>query len=251
MTRSRRFVPLAALAFGLLPGMAFPSLAFADAGFTPDQRQEIIAIVRQALKDDPSILRDAVLSMRAQQARQEETTQKSLIASHAGAVTDARGDGLAGNPAGNVTLTEFYDPRCPYCQRMVPVINQLVASDPKLRVVFKLIPILGPQSVLESRAIAAAGQQGAYVPMQEAVMRESAPVTMDKIEATARSLKLDPARLARDMNDPAITAHLNDNVALAKALHIDGTPAIVIGDDMISGAVDLGDLQKAVTAARS
>ena len=239
----------------LLPALAWgtafsPALAWGDP-FTPAQRQEVVAIVRQALKDDPSILRDAVLSLRASEEKQEQDGQQQLIASHSAALTDGRGDAVAGNPAGNVTLVEFYDPRCPYCRRMVPVIDAMVASDPKLRVVFKLIPILGPQSVLEARAIAAAGAQGAYVPMQEALMRQSAPVTDETIASIARSLHLDPARLVRDMNGAAVAGHLDDNVALAKALKIDGTPAIVVGNQMISGAVAESDLQKAVDAARS
>ncbi len=245
MARSRCLLPALALGASLLPG-----LARADA-FTPAQRQEIVAIVRQALREDPSILRDAVLSLRASEEKQEQNSQQQLIASHSAALTDARGDGVAGNPAGDVTLVEFYDPRCPYCRRMVPVIDAMVASDPKLRVIFKLIPILGPQSVLQSRLISAAGAQGAYVPMQEALMRKSAPVTADAVASIARSLRLDPARLARDMNGSAVSGHLDGNLALAKALKIDGTPAIVVGDQMISGAVDQADLERAVNAARS
>ena len=246
MMRSRLAVfALMAGGWGLLPGFA------AADDFTPAQRQEIVSIVRQALKSDPSILRDAVVSLRADEEKQQEASQAGSISAHSAALTDGRGDAVAGNPSGNVTLVEFYDPRCPYCKRMVPVIDGLIGSDPKLRVVFKLIPILGLQSVLEARAIAAAGAQGAYVPMQDALMRDNAPVTAETIASIARSLKIDGAKLARDMNSPAVTSHLDDNIALARALKIDGTPAIVIGDQMISGAVDQGDLEKAVAAARS
>ena len=227
-----------------------PPPARADGSFTPAQRRQIVAIVRDALKQDPTILRDAVLALRADEERRQATSQQNAVASHKAALLDATGDTVAGNRDGDVTLVEFYDPRCPYCRRMVPTIDGAIASDPKLRVVFKLIPILGPQSVLESRAIAAAGRQGGYVAMQEALMREQSPATPETIAATARGLRIDPARLARDMRDPLISAHLEANVALAKALHIDGTPALVIGDDLISGAVDTAALQKAVSDAR-
>ncbi len=236
----------------LLAGLAAraPSARAADDGFTASQRQQIVAIVRDALKQDPTILRDAVLALRADEERRQAQTQQGAVAAHRQALMDPSGDAVVGHADGNVTLVEFYDPRCPYCRRMVPTIDQAAAADPKLRVVLKVIPILGPQSVLESRAIVAAGRQGGYVGMQEALMREQSPATADTIASIARGLRLDPARLARDMQDPAVLGHLNDNVALAKALHIDGTPALVIGDQLISGALDMADLRRAVSDAR-
>ena len=242
-----------ALVTTVLAGVAAPPavLAQASGGFTPAQRQEIVAIVRDALKHDPSILRDAVTALRADEERQQQTSQQDAVASHRAQLLDGSGDAVTGNRNGDVTLVEFYDPRCPYCRRMVPTVDQAIAADPKLRVVFKIIPILGPQSVLESRAIVAAGRQGGYVPMQEALMTASAPATAESIAVTARKLGLDPVRLARDMADPSVDAHLGENVALAKALHIDGTPALVVGSALIPGAMSLTEMQRAVSDARS
>ena len=247
MMRSRLIAPLILSTFA---ASTIPPHAFADTSFTPAQRQAIVAIVREALKQDPSIRRDAVVALRAEEARDQEASQQTAVAAHRAELADGSGDAVAGNRNGDVTLVEFYDPRCPYCRRMVPTIDRAIQSDPKLRVVFKVIPILGPQSVLESRAIVAAGRQGGYVAMQEALMGETMPATPDLIAQTARTLKLDPVRLAQDMKDPTVTGHLEQNVALAKSLHIDGTPALVVGDSLISGAMSLADMQKAVSDAR-
>ena len=81
-------------------------------------------------------------------------------------------------------------------------------------------------------------------------MREAAPATPASLVDSARALRLDPARLAADMQDPTVAAHLEANVALAKALNIDGTPAIIVGGALISGAMSLADMQRAVSAAR-
>ena len=242
-----------ALVSTMLAGLAAPAAASAQAGdgFTAAQRQEIVSIVRDALKRDPSILRDAVTALRADEERQQQASQQDAVASHRAQLLDGSGDAVTGNRNGDVTLVEFYDPRCPYCKRMVPTVDQAIAADPKLRVVFKIIPILGPQSVLESRAIVAAGRQGGYVAMQEAIMAETSPATAASLAVTARRLGLDPARLAHDMADPSVDAHLNENVSLAKALHIDGTPALVVGSALIPGAMSLAEMQKAVSDARS
>ena len=72
---------------------------------------------------------------------------------------------------------------------------------------------------------------------------------MASLRAEAEREGLDGARLERDMADPAIQARLDRNLKLAASLHIDGTPALVVGDRLIPGAMELADLRNAVAAA--
>ncbi len=217
--------------------------------FTPSQRTEIVSIIRDALKQDPSILRDAVMALQADDNAKGEKAAKA-------AIRDARNDlvssadPVAGNPDGDVTIVEFFDTRCPYCRRLEPVIDQFLTQDPKVRLVFKDLPILGPGSVLGSKALLAAIRQGAYVKMRQAVMKLPPDTTLAQLEQTARGLGLDWPRLSRDMQDPDIQARINANVTLARKIGIQGTPALVIGSQLIPGAVDLADLRKAVAEAR-
>jgi protein-disulfide isomerase len=96
----------------------------------------------------------------------------------------------------------------------------------------------------------AAQKQDAYAQMRQAVMRLPPDTSLAQLEAAARGLGLDWPRLARDMEDPAVQARIDANLKLAHALGIQGTPALVIGDDLVPGAVDLLDLEKAVAEAR-
>ena len=228
---------------------ATPVLA-ADGAFTPDQRQEIVQIVRDALKNDPSILRDAVVALQAAQQAQAAADAKSMLAQKRQALVADAGDPIAGNPAGDVTLVEFYDPRCPYCRRMLPAIAALLQKDHGLRLVYKDIPVLGPASVMESRAILAAQKQGAYGRMQEALMSNPAQPSQSMIAETAHSLGLDPVRLAADMAGPAVTKRIDANMSLARDLHVDGTPVFMVGDTIIPGAVDEAALEAAIAQAR-
>ena len=235
----------------VLAGMlaAAPALA-ADPAFTPDQRREIVQVVREALKNDPSILRDAVVALQAAQQAQAAADAKSMLAQKHQALVAQPGDPVAGNPAGDVTLVEFYDPRCPYCRRMLPAIAALLGKDHGLRLVYKDIPVLGPASVMESRAILAAQKQGAYDRMQQALMGNPAQPSQSMIADTARSLGLDPARLAADMAGPSVTQRIDANMSLARDLHVDGTPVFMVGDTIIPGAVDQAALEAAVAHAR-
>ncbi len=236
----------AVLSLGLLGAM--PRSACAD-GFTPSQREEIIAIVRQALKTDPSILSDAILSLRAQAEKGQAEDRGEAVRRNQAALSGVPGDYIAGNPRGDITLVAFYDPRCPYCRKALPDLDALVAGDRRIRLVEKLIPILGPASLLQSRAIAAAGMQDKYAQLQHALMQDQGQPGPDQIRAAASRQGLDLTRLDRDMADPVLEARLQAAVALARQLGITGTPSFVIGGKVIEGDVGLDGLRRAVADA--
>ena len=218
--------------------------------FTTQQRQEIIAIVRDALRTDPSLLRDAITALQEDEERQKSSAARGAITELSQALTRSPGDPVAGNPAGDVTVVEFYDVRCPYCRRMLPVVAELLKRDPGVRIVYKDFPILGPASTLAARALLAAHKQGGYLKMHTVLMTGAPALDQDGLRAATNRAGLDWDRLQRDMNDPDIAARIAANLALGKRLEIRGTPAYVIGQQILPGAVDVADLVAAVAAAR-
>ena len=232
----------------LATSLMLPVVA-AAAEFTPAQRAEIVGIVRDALKQDPSILRDAVIALQADEGeKSQQATRAAIAQSKNQLVTQA--DPVAGNPRGDVTIVEFFDTRCPYCRKLEPVMEGFLVRDANVRLVYQDLPILGPASVLGTKALLAAQKQNAYGRMREAVMQLPPDTTMAQIEATARTVGLDWPRMAHDMDDPDVQARIDANLKLAHELGIEGTPALVIGNTLVPGAVELPELQKAVAAAR-
>ncbi len=228
----------------LLPA-ALPRLAVAES-FTPAQRADIVQVLRDALKQDPSILRDAMEALRADEGRRRAD---AVRASAARLVDPA--DPVAGNPMGDVTIVEFFDTRCPYCRGLEPTMAALLAADKGVRVVFKDMPILGPASLLGARALLAAQRQDGYARLRAVAMKPGFEPTEASLEAAALGQGLDWLRLKRDMNDPAIARRLEANLLQARALGIEGTPALIIGGQLLPGAVDLATLRGAVTEARA
>ena len=223
-----------------------------DASFTPAQRAEIVAILRDALRTDPSILRDAVGALQADEFRQQAGATRDALATHRQALVGTAGDPTAGDARGRPTLVEFYDTRCPYCHRMVPVMAELVRAVPGLRVVYKDIPILGAGSTLQAKALLSAlalGGDAAYLRLQDAVMKDAAAPTDATIRADAQAAGLDPDRVLAGMGSPAVQARIDANLALSQALHVEGTPALVIGNQLIPGAASFDDLKAAVERA--
>lgn len=249
---STAFIAAVALSASAATGFAQQSMPAEGHALSSAQRAEVISLIKQELVQDPSILRDAITALQADdQASQASAQGKAIATSNKELFHDAA-DPFMGNPQASVSLVEFYDTRCPYCRAMRPEFAELIKRDPDVRVIFKDIPILGPNSVIEARALLAAQRQGHYLAMQTALMSGSAVTpTEDYLRGLATKLGMDPDRLIRDMKDPDITARLAANNALAQALGVTGTPAIVAGSQLVPGAVSLDDLQKLVASAKS
>ncbi|MGH7153759.1 MAG: DsbA family protein [Acetobacteraceae bacterium] len=234
------------LLFALLSSSVAPVGAAPAQQFTPAQRAEIVQILREALTQDPSILRDAVAALQADEAKRQ--ADKVLAQKDALISPD---DPRAGNPHGDVTIVEFFDVRCPYCRKMEPDMARLLGDDHGVRLVYKDLPILGPASILGSRALLAAQKQGGYESLRTVLMQAPPQITEASIQAAAEKAGLDWPRLKQDMADPAIQKRLNANLDLARDLGIEGTPALVVGKQFIPGAVSLAELRQAVAEARA
>jgi protein-disulfide isomerase len=159
---------------------------------------------------------------------------------------------VGGNPKGDVTIVEFFDYRCPYCKQMEPGLEALLKEDPKLRIVYKEFPILGPESLVASRAALAALKQGneKYLRFHATMMNAKGQINEDVILKLAGDSGLDVARIKTDMSAPEIETLIKRNYELADSLDIKGTPAFVIGDSLTPGAVDIATLRRLVAAAR-
>jgi protein-disulfide isomerase len=158
---------------------------------------------------------------------------------------------VGGNPNGDITLVEFFDYNCPYCRQMVPVMMQAEASDPQLRVVYKEFPILGPNSTFAAKAALAAHKQGKYVAFHRALYQVRGAVDPSKVTEVAVAVGLDADRLKADMGNPTIGALIEKNLALARALRIDGTPGFVTGNQVLRGAVQSRWSNPATSCGRS
>jgi protein-disulfide isomerase len=116
--------------------------------------------------------------------------------------------------------------------------------------VFKEFPILGPDSLVAARVALAAHKQGKYREVHEALMAHKGSFEKDALIEVAASVGDDPAKLATDMEDPAIMTQIQANDALAAKLGITGTPGFIFGRQLVPGAIPLEDMKKLVAAAR-
>lgn len=207
----------------------------------PD-RAGIEAVVRDYILQHPEIIPEAMSRLRA-----KETAHS--IAADRTAIERPFAGAWAGNPQGDVTLVMFSDYACVYCRASAPDIQRLLAEDPRLKVVWREIPVLGPPSEAAAHAALAAAKQNRYLPFHRALFVDARP-DQAHLAAAARAAGLEPARLAADGRAADVGQEIDANIALATRLGVSGTPAFVVGDQMLSGAVGHDRLAAAIAAAR-
>ena len=212
--------------------------------------EQIEKIVREYLLREPKVVFDALQELQRQEAEATAARQTAAIAANQKKLLDDPLTPVGGNPDGDVTVVEFFDYRCTYCRRVVSSLRDLLDEDDGLRVVFKDMPVLGPDSVRAARAALASRKQDGYVPFHFALMA-SDDLSPAGIRAAAKSVGLDPDRLEADMEAPEVNAVLEANYALAHELGIEGTPAFVIGDQLIPGAIEKARFEHLIDEARS
>lgn len=210
---------------------------------------EVKELALEAILENPEIVMQAVAILQERDAAAEEAARAEAMASLGEALTSAENAPVLGNPDGDVTLVEFYDYNCGFCRRAMPTLEALIAADPDLRVVMREFPILSEESVAAARvSLAAMGQDGweaFHVDLMDGP-RADAAAAMTAAEAAGMDMDAIETALASGEVD----AHIAQSRAMADALGIGGTPAFVIGDRIIPGAVPLEELQAAVEAAR-
>ena len=233
---------LVAVSIGAATMLVAPrQAAVADADM---DRAEIEAIVREYILANPEIIPEAITVLQQRQRSGTiEQMRSDLETPFAGA--------WAGANDADVVMVEFFDYNCPYCRRSNADVQRLLKEDPKLKVVWREMPVLGAPSRKAAEVSLAAAKVGRFREYHDAMFDDARRVGDGKIEDIAGDAGL-PARIVDGASDaPDIRVEIDRNLAMARQLGVTGTPAYVIGDQMIDGAAGYEALKAAVAEARS
>jgi protein-disulfide isomerase len=201
------------------------------------------AMVREAILADPQVIPDAI-------NRLQQMEVEKLLASNREAIETPFAGAWAGAEQGDVVLVEFFDYNCPYCRQSTADVDRLLKEDPGLKVVFRDLPVLGPDSERFARASLSAAEQGRYRRFYTDVFRGQGSLTQERLIRHVRAAGLNEARVAQDLNSKAITEAVTQNLELGRALGLTGTPSYVVGNRILSGAVGYDELKQAIAEAR-
>jgi len=243
---ARPLVLAAALALTALPATA--------QDFSAAQRGEIEKIIKEYLIKHPEVLQEAMAELEKKQQLAETEKARSAIKNHSDALFNSPRQVVLGNPQGDVTFVEFFDYNCGYCKRALTDMVEIMGKDPKLKVVLKEFPVLGPGSVEAAQVAVAVRMQDKtgkkYLEFHQKLLGGRGQVDKAKALATAKEIGLDMARLDKDLKSDEIGKTLEESMKLAEALGLNGTPSYVIGNDVVIGAVGQAALSQKIQAAR-
>lgn len=211
-------------------------------------RARIERVVHDYILANPDILPEAMQKLQDRDVADQAVRASRAAVDNAAALARPFGSAWAGSAHPDVTLVEYFDYNCSYCRASLPSIAQLLASDPKLRIVYREYPILSAESVDAARMSLAAAEQGKFAAFHDKVYA-AGPVSAATIAAAAAAAGVDMAR-ARAFA-PKADAEIAANRALAQKLELRGTPGWVIGRKVVPYALPLESLRKAVAEARA
>ena len=162
------------------------------------------------------------------------------------------GTELVGARKPDVVIVEYFDYNCPYCKRLVPTLHALLARDPKIAILYKEWPILGPVSEYASASALAAGWQGKYLVAHDVLISGPRLAQDDQVDAILRQagVNLDTLKKDRIAHAREIAALLARNDEEAHALTLDGTPGLVVGRQLVGGIADLSLLEQLIANSR-
>ena len=208
----------------------------------------------EAILENPEIIAEAIQIL--QEREQEEQRLAAAEVFEANKVVFLSGDNapVIGNPDGDVTIVEFFDYNCSYCRRAFEAVRDVIEEDGNIRVVMREFPILGPGSDYAAKASLAAMKQGKYSEFHWALMDSKIAAYSIKEEGVlkvAEEVGLDLDQMKVDMEAPEVAEHITLTREYASALQFTGTPAFIIGDQLVPGFVDAEVISQIIPEARA
>lgn len=234
---------------GLLSSSAFGQSTTPTAD--PAWRQSVEQMIESYIRSHPEVIEQTLQALEATRQEEEQASVRRAIAAHQGELMHDPASPVSGDPAGDVTVIEFFDYRCGFCKRVAGSITQLQKDDARVRIVYKDFPILGHDSVQAAKAALASRAQGRHQAFHEALLAASGDLSKEHVLQIAKEVGLDAKKLEMDMEKPEWLTVIERNRALAKVLRVTGTPAFIVGNEIVPGEMNLTALKELVAGTRT
>jgi protein-disulfide isomerase len=215
--------------------------------FSPEQKAALDKMIHDYIVDHPQVIFETLQS--AAQNHSLDLGKQAIAANRESLLSDPTSP-VGGNPDGDVTVVEFFDYRCPYCKEVEPSLEKLLAQDGKVRIVYKEFPILGPASLYAARIAIAARAQGKYAAFHHEMINTKGTIDNETVERVAVAAGIDLSKAKEAAKSAEVDQVIRKNYVLAEALQIQGTPAFVIGEELVQGSAEIGILKRLIAAAR-
>ena len=248
------------IAFGIILVIALTALVLEHIqvkNLRPTSEQERIALhaeIRSYILENPKVIFEAVAIVRQQEEEAEAKRDDQLVQEFKGDLFEDGYSYVGGNPDGDITLVEFLDYRCGYCQKAYEELQKLLSEDGNIRFIIKEYPILGEVSNLTSQfAIAIKQLHGndAYKIIHDTLIAFSGEPTPDSLGEIAKTFGFEIDPIFERMTSSEVLAEINANRILGEKMQISGTPTFVLENKLLRGYVPLETMRIIAASQRS
>jgi protein-disulfide isomerase len=230
---------------------ATPAAPGSTAEIPTDQRAQVEAIIKDYLLAHPEVLQDAMNALDKKQQDAEAEKARTSIKDNKATLLNSPHQVVLGNPQGTTTMVEFFDYNCGYCKKALPDMLSLLKNDPNLKFVLKEFPVLGEGSVEAAHVAVAARMQDPtgkkYIEFHQKLLGGRGPADKARALAVAKEVGFDMARLEKDMASEEVKTTIDEDMKLADAIGVNGTPSYVINGELVVGAVGIDALKEKMT----
>lgn len=237
----------ATLSIGILATqMAWAAPAKTDV--TALSQVEFNQMVKTALVNNPEILKEAIIALQAHEQNKEKALQAKSLDHNKAALFNNKMDPWMGaeNPA--LTIAYFGDFNCSYCKKIEPLLDRLVAEYPEVRVVYKLVPILGPSSkeATELALTVWANEPAKFAELHKKLMSRPSRLDSNAIEKVSQ---ITDTNEWLDNTADSVDKTISGNMELMREFGLSGTPGLIFADQIVGGLVPYAQLEAQVKAA--
>jgi protein-disulfide isomerase len=215
-------------------------------------KREAGDFIRQYLKDNPEVVVEALENYQLKQQELKAGQAKKAVSENQERIFNDEDTPTAGPDNATAEIAYFFDYNCGFCKRALPTVSKLLEDDKKLKIAFKELPILGESSMLASKYALAVHRidSDKYQKYHNELMKFTGSKTDAELTRIAKEVGIDTTILAKEISSKEISEYLGKIKELAQTIGINGTPAFIVGDQLIPGAVDVDTLKAAVAEAR-
>jgi protein-disulfide isomerase len=219
--------------------------------FSDAQKTELNTLIKDFILNNPDVLMESVNRQREQAAKAQEEQGAKALAEYKEFLFNNPEMPDIGPKNADITIVEFFDYNCGYCKRALEAVQAVIDKDKNVRFVFVELPILSDQSRAAAEVAMASHLQGKYFEFHRDLMHFNGPKTEENMMMIAGKLGLDTARLLKDAKSEKVQTLLAKKMEAANKLAITGTPAFILGDQIIRGFIPADAMQTMIKDPRA
>jgi len=209
---------------------------------------EFNQMLKEALVNNPEILKEAIIALQAHEQNKVKAQQEQSLGDNHAALFNNKMDPWMGAENPELTIAYFTDFNCPYCKKIEPLLDRLVEEFPEIRVVYKLVPILGPSSK-EATDLALtvwANEPAKFAELHKKLM--SRPSRLDS-GAIAKVGNITDTDEWLGNTAASVETTVKTSMTLMREFGLSGTPGLIFADQIVGGLVPYEQLKQQVKRA--